>query len=676
MVSSKPDGAPLPCGLTERHVDYFFHSWAPSFPILEEDIFRSRHRILLIEPAYVKQYHMIQFHLVFSITELSRKQPQYNRVEGCRWQWQDPLETKLVANNVEHLVCLILAMLFCIVAGDNDRLQCYKSLALGATQLLGVHGPKNKKNSVPNNLMSTLYILDCFTAASMGLPRLFGHLHVDSKIKEGEEVSCHHALLQASVCLAKVLETIYPLGMASRPSKETMTELASEIDDWYLKLPAKLKLHSLEDMSLNQETVTASRLVLTNQYIRWLIFLPAMEPSGLPRTPLFQATVTLSQVMADTSHWGLSFCINKSKTMTLLMAMLLFEAARIRQAKPEAVQTTDDDSPPWQQHHQGDKKETIKVPQTIAHRGDKIHARENSLPAFRSALRSRAHAIETDVRLSRDSVAVLAHDDGLARCFGREDGKRVADFEAEVLAGWGCVSLVEFLEWLVDGGGGGRLRDGEGEEESEEDRDWKRGMWVLLDIKMDDDPNLLLAAIARAFKTVKTSTPWEKRILLGCWNASTILAARHHLPSHALAHIGTSPSYARHFIPHLPSLSLNMAYTSIPFLPSPVLTSRPVFAWTVNSEQTMRWAIRHGAVDGVITDDPAAFRALCRRYELEVAGRLTPPPSPPLRRSLSRAWDWCRVLFWHKVVFLYRRFWLKRLDYLTGTKGRIDGTRI
>ncbi|RDA89962.1 hypothetical protein CP533_6677 [Ophiocordyceps camponoti-saundersi (nom. inval.)] len=292
-----------------------------------------------------------------------------------------------------------------------------------------------------------------------------------------------------------------------------------------------------------------------------------------------------------------------------------------------------------------------------AHRGDKANQPENTLASFQSALRSRAHAIETDVRLSRDQIAVLAHDDRLERCFRREG--RVADFDAELMKGWGLVALPDLLAWLAL------------EEEDEEDRVWKRGMWILLDIKMDDDPTLLVAAIARALKSV-TTIAWEKRIILGCWNASTMLAARRLLPNYSLAHIGTSASYARHLLRPMPSLALNMAYTAIPFLPSfssssAVVSGRPLFAWTVNSESTMRWAIRHGAIDGVITDDPAAFRALCRRHELELAGRLLPPPPPSGRRSLSLAWDWCRVLFWHKVIFLYRRFWLMKLDYFKTT---------
>jgi len=50
----------------------------------------------------------------------------------------------------------------------------------------------------------------------------------------------------------------------------------------------------------------------------------------------------------------------------------------------------------------------------VAHRGDCAHAPENTLPAFDAAVLAEADAIETDVRVTKDGVAVLIHD---ASCF-------------------------------------------------------------------------------------------------------------------------------------------------------------------------------------------------------------------------------------------------------------------
>ena len=41
---------------------------------------------------------------------------------------------------------------------------------------------------------------------------------------------------------------------------------------------------------------------------------------------------------------------------------------------------------------------------------------------------------------------------------------------------------------------------------------------------------------------------------------------------------------------------------------------RPIFAWTVNEEDMMRWAISE-ELDGVITDDPKLFLDVCDEWE-------------------------------------------------------------
>ncbi|MDO0936959.1 glycerophosphodiester phosphodiesterase [Streptomyces sp. DG2A-72] len=51
----------------------------------------------------------------------------------------------------------------------------------------------------------------------------------------------------------------------------------------------------------------------------------------------------------------------------------------------------------------------------VAHRGDPYRLRENTLGSLRSALRQGADAVEIDVRLTRDGVPVLLHDDTLKR---------------------------------------------------------------------------------------------------------------------------------------------------------------------------------------------------------------------------------------------------------------------
>jgi glycerophosphoryl diester phosphodiesterase len=56
-----------------------------------------------------------------------------------------------------------------------------------------------------------------------------------------------------------------------------------------------------------------------------------------------------------------------------------------------------------------------KSPFVIAHRGNRAQAPENSMAAFRLALEQGAHALETDLRITRDRQVVCIHDATLDR---------------------------------------------------------------------------------------------------------------------------------------------------------------------------------------------------------------------------------------------------------------------
>ena len=48
-------------------------------------------------------------------------------------------------------------------------------------------------------------------------------------------------------------------------------------------------------------------------------------------------------------------------------------------------------------------------PNTIAHRGLNVAYPENSMAAFKGAVKVGAHALETDIHISKDNVLVLSH---------------------------------------------------------------------------------------------------------------------------------------------------------------------------------------------------------------------------------------------------------------------------
>lgn len=72
----------------------------------------------------------------------------------------------------------------------------------------------------------------------------------------------------------------------------------------------------------------------------------------------------------------------------------------------------------------------ITIPKVIGHRGAKAYAPENTLASIHTAADMGIEWVEVDVKLTKDSVPVIFHDDELERCTGAEGLMRDLDFNA------------------------------------------------------------------------------------------------------------------------------------------------------------------------------------------------------------------------------------------------------
>ncbi|KAI6092250.1 PLC-like phosphodiesterase [Hypoxylon rubiginosum] len=301
-----------------------------------------------------------------------------------------------------------------------------------------------------------------------------------------------------------------------------------------------------------------------------------------------------------------------------------------------------------------------RMPRAVAHRGYKAAAPENSMLAFRAAVEAGAHAVETDLHLSKDGVVVLSHDATLKRCFGVD--AKVRDCEWVFLStlrttqepAEPMVRLLDLLEYLNE--------------------DERVDVGVLLDIKTDDDAAELMQKTAETIASVPGIRPWSERILPCCWTTEYVKLTQSLLPNFPIAHVGVSTEYARALADNISGLRISLLAHA---LATPVVgkrfvrrmrrTGHPVYAWTVNDEDWMRWAI--GArLDGVITDDPKLFLDVCRRVaaeEEDAAGGGKKEGSgggnggevvTPVRRRArmtavpGRLFNWARYLFFLTVV--------------------------
>jgi phosphatidylglycerol phospholipase C len=327
---------------------------------------------------------------------------------------------------------------------------------------------------------------------------------------------------------------------------------------------------------------------------------------------------------------------------------------------------------------------TRRLPQAIAHRGAKVDWPENTMAAFQGAVTAGAHAIETDVHLSSDGIAVISHDPSLKRCFGVD--ARIAECSWEYLSTLRTVAephepmprLRDFLEWLT-------------QPELEK-------IWVVLDIKLNDSPADLMCAIERALDSVNGPVPWDQRIVLGCWNVSYFLrltptryetlfqltadmtqqasflqAARSQLPTYPLAHISASLLYSHHFL-KVPDLGFNLNQNTL-VGPSGKLFSRELqrtdkllMTWTVNQPRRMEWCIRQNLdhsqrtnskvqglplIDGVITDNPRLYLEVCQRFEDEMDGKLVRSDPALAQKVRNKAETVAFVLVTQVLMIVY-----------------------
>ena len=85
----------------------------------------------------------------------------------------------------------------------------------------------------------------------------------------------------------------------------------------------------------------------------------------------------------------------------------------------------------------------------IAHRGDPINERENTLPAFAAAVALGADVVELDLRRTRDGEIVVLHDQTLQRLWGVDASVGDLDLAEVVSLGAGDVRIPTLREVLA-----------------------------------------------------------------------------------------------------------------------------------------------------------------------------------------------------------------------------------
>ena len=242
-------------------------------------------------------------------------------------------------------------------------------------------------------------------------------------------------------------------------------------------------------------------------------------------------------------------------------------------------------------------------PTKIAHRGDKVHAPENTLSAFKLATEKGADAIEFDVKLTADGQVIVIHDPAVDRTTnGSGDVSKlplamVKDLDAgawfsEQFRGEKIPTLDEVFETV--------------------------GKRIYMNVELTNysTPNDTL--IPKVVEHVKKHG-LESRVLFSSFFARNLRKARLLLPqvprglltlSGLLGYWGRTFGWRGDYAalnPYLTDVSTGLVYRVH-------VTGKRLYVWTVNAEADLKRMVGLG-VDGIITDDPALALRLLGRGE-------------------------------------------------------------
>lgn len=215
---------------------------------------------------------------------------------------------------------------------------------------------------------------------------------------------------------------------------------------------------------------------------------------------------------------------------------------------------------------------------------------ENTIASVEAAYAQGADGVEVDVRLTADGVAVCFHDAGLQRMAGVAGGVRsltLAELAAVRVNGHPVPTVADVLTCIA---GRGRL---------------------VLDLKPEQRPRALLAAVAQAFGTSGRPSP---QIVLSSFDGDVLAAAAASAPDLERAVILTGAEPASRVLAQAVTRgdhALHVPARTVFCAPELVAAAHRhgllVRVWTVNRPVDAR-LLRLLDVDAVITDIPGELR--------------------------------------------------------------------
>lgn len=231
-----------------------------------------------------------------------------------------------------------------------------------------------------------------------------------------------------------------------------------------------------------------------------------------------------------------------------------------------------------------------------AHRGSSYLSPENTLEAIKQAYAEQADIVEIDVRLTKDNIVVLSHDDNLKRTAGvdqyisqsRYDQLKNINVAFYKGTGYETIPTLESVLQFVKRTEGKLKLNIELKSESDSPILVEKVVNLILDMDMQDDCYItsfnlpMLEQVKQHTEVIQTGLIIGKKAKL------------------------TPEVYAN---PAIDILSLRASIINHSVMKSAREQNMLVFAWTVNEQDQMRKLLRYN-IDSIITDRPAVLDQL------------------------------------------------------------------
>lgn len=246
--------------------------------------------------------------------------------------------------------------------------------------------------------------------------------------------------------------------------------------------------------------------------------------------------------------------------------------------------------------------ENFPRPIILAHRGDKAHAPENTLPSFSQAIQKGADGVELDAKLTSDGHVIVIHDSTVDRT--TNNSGKVASFSLEE------IRKLDAGQWFNEKFAGTKIPLLEEVFETV-------GRHTLINIELTNYSTPRDGLAKKVCELIKRHNNQSQIIFSSFFAFNLKIAAQIYpeVPRGLLAMPGLIGLWARSFgfmfgdyqalHPHISSASRQQVQRAHRL-------KRRVHVWTANTPEEVKQLKEWGA-DGIFTDDPeTALRALGR----------------------------------------------------------------